>query len=107
MSTTTWNCIHCNKKFPKDEEKLYQKIMKLNFHNMKDKKTVIHHRDNNPIKFEKHQKWLNHLLYMPGNVLLDGICPNSICVFCLQFKGQVHFFNNRASFNYHRNRIGF
>jgi len=99
-----WLCKHCDQKFPKDEEGLWKKLQDTNHNNPKTRKTIIHYRDNQPDKFQNQSKWLNHLIYMPGNQAFDGRCPHSVCVHCLHRDGKYLEFNNRSSLSYHRKK---
>jgi hypothetical protein len=99
-----WLCQHCDQKFPKDEEGLWKKLQDTNHNNPKTRKTIIHYRDNQPDKFQNQSKWLNHLLYMPGNQAFDGRCPHSVCVHCLHRDSKYLEFSNRSSLSYHRKK---
>jgi hypothetical protein len=99
-----WRCPHCDQKFSKDDEGLWKKLKDSNHYNSNTRKTYIYYRDNQPDKFKNQQKWLEHLLYMPGNAICDGRCPHSLCVHCLQYDSKYIQFNNRSSFSYHRKK---
>ena len=94
-----WSCIYCIKKFPKN--KGYEKLQELDLC-----KPVIRNKIRNTRKAEtelytNHKQWFDHLLSVPGNVLLDGRCPKSTCVFCLTYKSDLFDFNNRSAYSYH------
>ena len=97
-----WTSLCCDKKFPKNEG--YEKLQKLDFSNPNTRRLIRNTRNNESDFYKKHKLWFDHLLCVEGNVLLDGRCPKSTCVFCLTYESELFNFSNRSTYSYHNKK---
>ena len=97
-----WSCVYCDKKFQKN--KGYEKLKLLQFADPQSRNKVRNTRNAETDLYTNNKLWFDHLLSVPGNVVIDGRCPKSTCVFCLIYKSELYDFNNRSSYSYHNKK---